>query len=293
MPPVADLYKVLGVPENADAAAIKKAFRSQAKECHPDTHPGDKKAEDRFKALSQAYDILSDTEKRRRYDAMRQSPFGGEGDGGGQGQGPWQGGGGAGAGSIDDLFEMFFGRGRSPFQGFPQEAASGQDMESEVWASFDDAALGKAITVQLQGREQPLRLNLPPGAESGLRLRLAGQGAAGRRGKAGDLYITLQVRPSDRFTRDGLNILGKAKVNLGLALLGGSITVPTLRGELRLKLVPGTQPGTRLRLAGQGIEAEGRKGDHFVEVDVELPKDLELAERQFLMEMGKKRGWEL
>jgi DnaJ-class molecular chaperone len=292
MSQVADLYQVLGVPESADAAAIKKAFRSLAKQCHPDTHPGDKKAEDRFKQISQAYDILSDTEKRRRYDAMRQSPFSGEGDGGGGSRGGWQGGP-MGGGSIDDLFEMFFGRGRSPFGDMEAPVTVGQDMESEVWASFEDAALGNPITVQMQGREQPLRLNLPPGAESGLRLRLAGQGQSGRRGRPGDLYLTLQVRPSERFTREGLNVVGKAKVNLVQALLGSSITVPTLRGELRLKLAAGTQPGTRLRLAGQGIAVERRKGDHLVEIDVELPKDLELAERQFLGEMAKKRGWEL
>ena len=221
MSQVADLYQVLGVPETADADAIKKAFRTLAKANHPDTHPGDKKAEERFKQISQAYEILSDAEKRKRYDAMRRSPFSGGGQAGHSG---WaQDDQGAGGGDVDDLFEMFFGRGGSPFgNGFGRGAdprqRAGRDLESEVRVSFEDAALGRPVTVQMQDHDQPLRLNLPPGAESGLRLRLAGQGQAGRGGKRGDLYLTLVVAPSDRFRREGLHVVGRARVNLSQAL---------------------------------------------------------------------------
>jgi len=297
MAQVADLYKVLGLPEDADAAAIKKAFRDLAKKHHPDANPGDKKAEERFKELSQAYEILSDPEKRRRYDAMRSSPyaqpgggdpFGGGGGGGGNAYG-------GGAGSIEDLFEMFF-NGGSPFGGGGGRArrrpARGADLESEVEVAFEDAALGQPVTVHLAGEDQPLRLNLPAGAESGLRLRLAGQGAAGPAGR-GDLYLTLRVRPSERFTREGLDIVGKATVNLAQALLGATLTVPTLRGDRRLKLQPGLAPGTRLRLGGQGIHAEGGPGDHFVELSVGLPKDLDAAEQDQVKAMAQRRGWEL
>lgn len=304
MSAVADLYQVLGVPEDADADAIKKAYRSLAKKHHPDANPGDKKAEERFKEIGQAYEILSDPEKRRRYDSMRRSPFsggrapGGQPDLGGYGVPDgvdWQG-----SASIDDLFSMFFGQG-GPGAGGPVDlrgafrgaGAPGQDLESEVWVSFEDAALGRPVTVQMQGQAQPLRLNLPPGAESGLRLRLAGQGAPNRRGRKGDLYLTLKVRPSDVFTRQGLDITGKLRVNLAQAVLGSKATAQTLRGGVRVTVPAGTQPGTRLRLAGQGIEAEGRKGDHFAEVEVQLPTNLSDEERAQWVSMAQRRGWEL
>jgi len=298
MSQVADLYGVLGVPEDAGADDIKKAYRSLAKRLHPDANPGDKKAEEKFKELGQAYEILSDPEKRRRYDALRRAPsFNGRtrpeaGPGSAEGF-DWQG-----AGSIDDLFSMFFGQGRSPggvfevhsgFGGMDQEP--GGDLDSEVWVSFEDAALGRAVTVHLEGRPQPLRLNLPPGAESGLRLRLAGQGAARRRGRRGDLFLTLKVKPSERFTRQGLDITGKVTVNLVQAMLGSQATAPTLRGDVRVRVPASTQPGTRLRLAGQGIEMDGRKGDHYVEIDVQLPQDLSDEEKTALQAMAHKRHW--
>jgi molecular chaperone DnaJ len=148
------------------------------------------------------------------------------------------------------------------------------------------------VTVRLEGSSQPLRLNLPQGAESGLRLRLAGQGAPQRRGR-GDHYLTLKVRPSDRFTRNGLDVASRVKVNLAQALLGAKVGAPTLRGEARVSVPAGVAPGTRLRLAGQGIEAEGRRGDHYVEVDVELPADLNAEEREQVAAMARRRGWEL
>jgi curved DNA-binding protein len=295
MSQVADLYGVLGVPEGASPDAIKKAYRALAKRLHPDANPNDKKSEERFKELGQAYEILSDPEKRQRYDAMRRAPpppaFGGRQRPGGGVE--WQG-----AGSIDDLFSMFFGQGAPPmseydlrgaFGGFEPEP--GGDLDSEVWVSFEDAALGRAVTVHLEGQPQPLRLNLPPGAESGLRLRLAGQGGARRRGRRGDLFLTLKVRPSDRFTRQGLDISSKVTVNLVQAMLGCQTTAPTLRGDLRVRVPASTQPGTRLRLAGQGVEVDGRKGDHYVEVDVELPKNLSDEEIAALQAMAKRRNW--
>ncbi len=288
MAAVADLYGVLGVPEGADADAIKKAYRELAKRYHPDANPGDAKAEERFKELGQAYEILSDPEKRRRYDAMRHAPareaWGGTGESGS----PWQG-----EGSIEDLFSMFFGGQGGPFGTASPMGAGNGDLESEVWVSFEDAALGRSVTVQWAGRDQPLRLNLPPGAESGLRLRLAGQGSARRRGRRGDLYLTLKVRPSDRFTRQGLDIIGPLDANLGQCLLGGRVAAPTLRGEARVRVPAGTQPGTRLRLAGQGIEAGGRRGDHYAEVRLQLPQDLDNGEKAAIRDMARRRGWQI
>lgn len=301
MSEVVDLYKVLGLAESADEAAIKKAFRRLAKDFHPDTHPGDKKAEERFKEISQAYEILSDKEKRQRYDAMRRSPFGDERSGP-QG-GPWRQAGGAGASSINDLFEMFFGQGggaRGGFGGFggfgggfQQEAPQGQDIESEVWVSFDDAALGRPVTVQLEGRSQPLKLNLPAGAADGLKLRLAGQGHPGRGGRAGDLYLTLRVRPSAIFKREGNDSVSQVKLNLAQALLGATVTVPTLDGDVRMKVPAGSAAGTRLRLKGKGIPNAAGRGDHLVELGVEMPGTLSTEEEAAVRAMAAARHWEL
>jgi DnaJ-class molecular chaperone len=286
----ADLYAVLGVPEDADADAIKKAFRDLAKKHHPDANPGNKQSEERFKEASQAYEILSDPEKRRRYDAMRRSPF--------QGREPMEDAGGDGFGgdnqSINDLFEMFFGGGGGPFgggRGARRPPQRGQDLESEVWVSMEDAALGRPVNVSLEGG-QPLKLNLPAGADDGLRLRLAGQGGAGPAGN-GDLYLTLRVRPSAHFKREGLDTVANLHLNLAQALLGTTATVLTLRGSVRMKVPPGSTPGTRLRIPGQGIEADGKKGDHYVVLGLDLPKDLDEAERDQIKAIAMKRDQEL
>ncbi len=285
----ADLYAVLGVPESADAEAIKKAFRDLAKKHHPDANPGNKKSEEIFKEASQAYEILSDPEKRRRYDAMRNSPFAGRG----QAPGGYDEGGEdafGGAQSINDLFEMFFNNGGG--FGGGRRSRRGQDLESEVWVDMEDAALGRPVTVSLEGG-QPLRLNLPAGAEDGLRLRLGGQGGPGAGGSNGDLYLTLRVRPSARFKREGLDLVSTLKLNLSQALLGATVTVATLRGSVRMKVPPGSAPGSRLRVPGQGIEVEGRKGDHYVVLEVDLPKDLDATEIEQIKAMAVRRGWEL
>jgi DnaJ-class molecular chaperone len=209
MATMADLYKALGVPEDADDAAIKKAFRRLAKDCHPDTHPGDKKAEERFKEISQAYEILSDAEKRRRYDAMRRSPFAGQG---GEAQGAWPG---EGAGNINELFEMFFGRGASPFGRYARYG-----MEEEP-------------------------------------------------------------QPQDRMVR--------LRLNLAQALIGTELLVKLGEDKLRLKVPPGSQPGTRLRLRGKGING----GDLYAEIQVELPGSLNAEEEAAVRAMAARRNWEL
>jgi molecular chaperone DnaJ len=193
MAEVADLYQVLGVPADADDAAIKRAFRKLAKENHPDTHPGDKAAEERFKSVSQAYEILSDPEKRKRYDAMRRSPFGAQGGYQG-GPGGYQGGFPGGAGSIDELFEMFFGRGRSPFDvygRYEQPEPEAQDQTVSLRLNLAQAVLGTTVQVRLRGDH--LKLKVPAGSQPGTKLRLKGKGLNG-----GDLYVELAVDlPSD------------------------------------------------------------------------------------------------
>lgn len=271
----ADLYKVLGVAQDADADAVKKAFRDLAKKHHPDANPGNKKSEEKFKEASQAYEILSDPEKRRRYDAMRHSPI--------QDQGGYDNG-----ESINDLFEMFFGGASG---GGRRRQSRGRDLESEVWVDLEEAALGKAVSVNLEGG-QALRLNLPSGAEDGLRLRLGGQGGHGAGGQ-GDLYLTLRIRPSIRFKREGSDIVGAVHLNLGQALLGATVTVPTLRGSVKVKIPPASPTATRLRIPGQGIEVDGRTGDHLVELDLDLPQDLDADDKEKIQALATKHGWEL
>jgi DnaJ-class molecular chaperone len=196
--------------------------------------------------------------------------------------------------NINDLFEMFFGGGGGPFggqRGRSRRPQKGPDLESEVWVSMEDAALGRSVSVSLEGG-QPLKLNLPAGADDGLRLRLSGQGGAGPAGN-GDLYLTLRVRPSAHFKREGLDTVANLHLNLAQALLGTTVTVLTLRGSVRMKVPAGSVPGTRLRIPGQGIEVDGKKGDHYVVLGVDLPKDLDDAERAQVEAMAKKREWEL
>jgi DnaJ-class molecular chaperone len=303
MPPLADLYEVLGVKKDVSETELKSAYRKLAKKHHPDANPGNKQAEERFKEISQAYEILSDKEKRARYDAMRSSPFGGAQGRPGRQTRPGQGFGAQempfefGGGSINDLFEMFFGGqgGRGRPRPWQMEEEQGQDVSAEAEVSFDQSVRGGPLTVSLaspEGGRRSLRVQVPAGAESGTRLRVRGEGQASPYGgPKGDLYLTLKVLPHPKFSRQGLDILSKETVNLAQALLGCELEAETIHGRVRTRLAPGIQPGTRLRLAGRGIEQGGRKGDHYLEVAVELPKDLNPEEKALIQGLAKERGW--
>ena len=349
MAPLADLYDVLGVRKDASPEDLKAAYRRLAKKFHPDANPGNKQAEEKFKGINEAYEILSDREKRSRYDAMRANPWASPGAGGPAGPrsspragfewrqdgGPGgdAGMGGAGSASIDDLFQMFFGRGwsggRNPFGGeagpFFEGASDGQDSQAEVDVSFDQAVKGGALALTLpheercghcQGRgvepgsrgracaqcggagsiqtKRKLRVQIPSGAENGTRLRIQGEGQSPQgRGKPGDLYLTLRVAPHPRFKRQGLDLSAVETINLAQALLGCELPVETLHGAVKTRVPAGVQPGTRLRLAGRGIEAGGKKGDHYVELQVELPKDLNSREKDLIRLLAAERQWKM
>lgn len=316
MAQVADLYEVLGVKKSATEAELKSAYRKLAKKYHPDANPNNKPAEEKFKELSQAYEILSDKEKRAQYDNMRNSPYGGSPFGGAQGRpsgrqtnpfGQAQGGfqGGFQGESIDDLFEMFFGRGRggqgSPFggaQGNPfggsQARPAGADSSAEVDISFDQAVRGGPLVITLPESGRQIRLQIPQGAESGTRLRIKGEGEASPYGgNPGDLYLTLKVRPHPRFSRQGLDITSSESINLAQAMLGCEMEVETVQGKMRTRVPPGTQPGTRLRLAGRGVVSAGKKGDHYVQLQVDIPKDLTPRETELVKQLAQERGWKL
>ncbi|WP_310468927.1 DnaJ C-terminal domain-containing protein [Sphingomonas sp.] len=299
-----DLYQRLGIKRGASEAEIKKAYRSLAKQLHPDRNKENPKANERFTAITNAYDLLSDKDKRARYDRGEidedgnpKMPFGGGFGGGGSGAGPRPGAQGhgmppgfdpGGAADLSDLFEGLFGAaaqgrqqpGRGGFGGFRQRRApqKGADVAYRLKVPFVDAATladqrvtladGKAIT-----------LKLPKGVEDGARIRLAGKGQPGP-GGAGDAIVTIAVAPHPFYTRDGSTIRLTLPVTLKEAVLGAKVKVPTPDGPVMLTIPKGTSSGKVLRLAGRGFtDKAGKRGDQLVTVAVDLPSgDAELEQ---------------
>ena len=309
MPPIPDYYKVLGVSEDASQKEIKKAFRALARESHPDRNPDDPKAEEKFKKVQEAYDTLGDEAKRKQYDQMRRDPFAGrdfKGFGGGDptggrfyrtpdgtyvrvestGFGPDEGyqfadEGPSGLGGLGDLFGQFFGGGggatrEAPFGGggARRETPRGGDIETRLSISFEEAINGGKTDVTLPGGEK-VRITIPKGVEDGTKVRLRGRGRPGPRGDRGDLYITFEVRPDPRFRRDGNALTTTTTINVAEAMLGTTRAITNAYGNtIKVTIPPGTQPGERLRLRGQGVKTDDGAGALFVEVKVEVPKDL-------------------
>lgn len=301
MPAVTDYYAVLGVSEDASAKEIKKAYRALARELHPDRNPDDPGAEARFKDVQEAYSTVGDEAKRKAYDASRRNPFGGgfEGFGGAPGGGrvyqapdgtfvrvdasgagpggdDYAFGSGGGLGSI---FEQFFGGAQGPGMGGAPPARDGRDVESRLRLTFEEALAGgpREFTAP---NGQAVRITIPKGARDGLKIRLRGKGepAPDGRGAPGDLYITFQVTPDARFHRDGDDLVVTEPVSAVEAMLGTMREVRTAAGKtVRLRIAPGTQPGARLRLKGQGVETDKRTGDLYVEIQVTVPELSETA----------------
>jgi molecular chaperone DnaJ len=355
-----DYYQILGIPETATTDDIKKAFRRLAKQYHPDRNPNNPQAAERFKEINEAHDVLSDPEKRKKYDQLRRyGAYAGAGAGrgfaGASGPGPD-----AGIdfdlsdlgsfGGLGDLFSSLFGGRR----GAGARVEDEEEIETTVAIPFRVAALGGRIPVTLtlpevcpmcggsgaapgatlatctecrgrgtisfgqggfavtrpcpvcRGRgkvpsqrcpgcqgagevrvEKRLMLNIPPGTDDGTRLRLKGQGARGR----GDVVVTVQVEPDRFFRREGLDVICVVPINLAQALLGTRIKVRTLDGRhVVLRVPPGTQPGQKFRIAGQGIEKNGRRGDQYVEIRVQLPERLTPEQEEAVKAFAAKAG---
>ena len=272
-----DLYKILGVERTASDQEIRKAYRRMARKYHPDVNPNDKKAEDRFKEASFAYEVLSDDQKRKLYDE-----FGEQGLAAGfdperaRQYTQWREQAGRSPFSesfrsdvdLDDLLSGLFGRGaraRGP--------ARGEDTSGEVWVDFMDAIRGAEVRVELEGRGA-LRVRIPQGAADGTQIRLAGQGEGGTQGApAGDLYLRIRIRPHRFFTREGDDLQLELPVTVGEAVRGASVEVPTPEGSVTLKIPARSRNGQKLRLRGKGVTSLGgkRRGDLYVTLRVELP----------------------
>ncbi len=309
-------YDILGVSESATPEEIKKQFRKLAMKYHPDRNHGDKTAEDKFKKISEAYETLSDPARRQEYDNMRKyGAFAGAGAAGGgfgngqfdfsqffrQGGGPRGGfqtfrtGGLDGLDGFEEILNSFFGGSGGHFS-FSTGARSGQhtqqqrtqaapNLEATVTISFIEAVRGTSRELTLQPGGRKLRVKIPAGIDDGGRIRLRGQGQPDPfTGKNSDLIITVKVMPDQNFERKGNDIYTKVKVSFRDAILGTKVPVKTLTRTVSLKLKPGTQPGTLMRLKGQGLSVGGKQGDCYVRIDVELPTTLTEKQRRMLEE---------
>ncbi|MCW3068783.1 MAG: chaperone DnaJ domain protein [Solirubrobacterales bacterium] len=294
-----DYYEVLGVPRNASAEDIRRAYRKLAREYHPDVNK-DPGAEDRFKEISEAYEVLRDTEKRERYDRLGANWRAGQDvsdspgfDGfAGAGQGGFGGFSGDtrvefGDSGFSDFFEGLFGnrtrtRGRAgAAPGFDGFSMRGSDQEATLELSLEEAAQGGRRRISL-GPGRDYEVNIPAGVVDGQRIRLAGEGARGAGGgTSGDLFLRVRLKPDSRFRVEGRDLYIDVRVAPWEAALGASVEVPTLTGTTRVKVPAGSSSDRKLRLKGKGLpSARGKPGDLYATVKIVVPKKLTDEERE-------------
>jgi DnaJ-class molecular chaperone len=291
-----DLYKILGVSEDAQQDAVKKAYRKLAKENHPDVTGGDKKKTERFKEINEAYGVLGDEKKRKEYDRLRHAPMGTDGMpqgfdpdafaqvfGGGAGRGGFRPGGftvtTGGDFDLGELFSSLFGGGagnpwsRGGDGGRTRGAPRGPDMVGRIEVSFREAALGTRRTIRT-GSGTTVDVQVPPGVDTGGRLRVPGQGGRAAQGGApGDLHLEVMVAADTHLRRNEDDVEMDLPLTVAEASLGTKVDVPTVEGSVRLTVPPGTSSGAKLRLRGKGIRRpDGSRGDQIVLVQIVVPK---------------------
>ncbi len=300
-----DYYKVLGVKRSASQEEIKRAYRKLAKRYHPDRNPDDPSAEQKFKEVQQAYQVLSHPDKRAEYDRFGEAGVG-QWTTGQRGQKVYQWGtkssvnlddledlmsafgGGGGRASV---FDQFFGgirRGRGP----APAPTRGADEERRISLSFEQAVNGAVVSVQLSskddGRSETLEVKIPPGVEDGQRIRMSGRGHRGRGGgPPGDFYLVCSIQPHPYFKRRDADIYIEVPVTVAEAALGAKIEVPVIDGPVTLTLPPGTPSGAKLRLKGRGFRKRGRKeqGDQYVIINIVPPKPLTDEQRRLFEQL--------
>lgn len=306
-----DYYGVLGVSKTASQDEIKKAFKKLARKYHPDLNPNDPTAKQKFQEINEANEVLSDPEKRKKYDAYGenwkhadefeaqkqryQQQDGGYGGFGGMGGGYWSstdGGGFSGnfsgeEGEFSDFFESLFGSRHGNRRG--NSAFKGQDYNAELHLSLKDAAVTHKQILEINGKK--IRITVPAGVADGQTIKLNGQGGPGTNGgPAGDLYITFAIPDDPAFHRERDNLYMPVSIDLYTAILGGEKVIDTLNGKVKLKVKPETQNGTKVRLRGKGFpvyKKEGQFGDLFITYEVKIPQNLTERQKELFREIQK------
>lgn len=301
-----DYYSILGVSKTASADDIKKSYRKLARKYHPDINPNDEEAKKKFQQINEANEVLSDPEKRKKYDEygenwkhaeeyekarQQQSQNGGfadYGSFGGFGGGSYSFGGEDG-GEFSDFFESLFGGRRSSGSSRQSRGYRGQDYTSELHLSLRDASETHKRTLTLDSKN--LRITIPAGVSDGQVIKLAGQGATGKNGGPnGDLYITFIIEEDPKFKRVGNDLYTNANLNLYTAVLGGEETVDTFTGKVKLKVAAGTQNGTKVRLKGKGFpvyKKDGQFGDLIITYSIEIPVNLNNEQKELFEKLAK------
>jgi len=301
-----DYYKILGVDKNASEGDIKKAYRKLARKLHPDLNPNDKEANKKFQQVNEANEVLSDPEKRKKYDKYgqdwshaeefekaRQSQgrsadsaggynFGGNDAGGYNFSGSEFG------GNFSDFFSSMFGQGEGKGSG-RQAKYRGEDYNAELHLNLEDVYTTQKQTLTVNGKK--IRITIPAGVENGQVIKLSGHGGEGvNGGPKGDLYITFVIADNSVFKRDGNNLNTTVVIDLYTAVLGGEVVLETLSGKIKLKVNPETQNGTKIRLKGKGFpmyKNEGQFGDLFVTYSVKLPTNLTERQKELFKELSQ------
>jgi curved DNA-binding protein len=303
-----DYYKILGVNKNATKAEIKSAYRKLAKKYHPDKNPGDKQAEEKFKEINEANEVLSDSQKKARYDQISNSYSSWQRSGGAPGSFRWEDlfGENIGRGQrvevndlgdlfgemggFSDFFRTFFGGAGGPRRGATQRGASQQryaqpsqpqNYQQPVTISLYEAYHGS--TRQIQLNDKKIEVKIPAGSKTGTKVRVAGVGPKNARGMQGDLFLLIQVAPDERFSQLGDDLHTRKHISLYTAVLGGEVEVETISGNVLLKIPAGTQYGQKFRLGKKGmlnLKKSKSIGDLIVTIQVDIPKNLSAEEKK-------------
>ena len=304
-----DYYGVLGVNKDASTNEIKKAYRKLAMKYHPDRNPDNKQAEEKFKEINEAHEVLSDPEKRAKYDQLSNSYSSWQQAGGSPGSFRWEDlfGGGMGrrttrveygnigdifgeSGGFSDFFRTFFSGGATP-RGTQSGAGTRtyqrpSSYQQDVTISLYEAYHGTTRTLDVDGSKKEIKI--PPGVKTGTKVKATGAGPADSSGQRGDIYLNIRVSPDPRFERKGDDLITEKKIDLYTALLGGEVKVETISGDVLLKIPPGTQPGQTFRLAGKGMPVMRKKnkfGNLLVKIDIQIPRNLTEEQKQLVKKL--------